>query len=239
MRAAPRTDSRGGVRIPSRQRQTLITTRPAAMDLTAESFVRACREGGRRIETWLRVFDREHGAALYREAAWALRDWHVAEDVVQDALIKVWLRCATFQGPNDPLAWVRQIVRNTLLDALRSRPSEQALHDDDGELTPQAQAAVERLSLEHGTMPDLRLQDHQVERVFRDCFRRFQAAHPDHAAVLRWVVEDGLQQADVAALLDRTPGATREYISQCRKKARPFFAPWYALVSPAEPGSRP
>jgi len=200
------------------------------MDLTADSFVRACREGGRLIERWLRVFDREHGAALYREAAWSLRDWHAAEDVVQEALVKVWLRCALFREPGDPLAWVRQIVRNALIDALRARRPEQPLHDDEGELTPQAMQAVDRLSRESSSRPDMHLQDRQLERVFRDCFDRFHAAHPDHATVLRWVVEEGLEQIDVAALLDRSPGATREYISQCRKKARPFFAPWYALV---------
>eukprot|EP01031_Cornospumella_fuschlensis_P051857 gene51857-63411_t len=91
------------------------------MDLDAHSFNLACREGGSRIETWLRVVDREHGARFYREAAAALRSWQAAEDVVQEAMLKVWQRCATFRGPGDPLAWIHQIVRHTLLDALRQR----------------------------------------------------------------------------------------------------------------------
>ena len=202
------------------------------MDLSALSFMQACREGGRLIEAWLRVFDRQHGAALYREAAVSLRSWQAAEDVVQEGMIKVWQRCATFRGPADPLAWIRQIVRNTLIDAVRARPPEQPLHDDDGELTPAAQAAVLRLSVETIGTPDDTLRSHEVERVFRRCFARFAAAHPEHAMVLRWVVEDGLDNTAVEQLLDRTPGATREFISQCRKKARPYFADWYALVSP-------
>lgn len=202
------------------------------MDLSAHSFMQACREGGRLIEAWLRVFDRQHGAALYREAAVSLRSWQAAEDVVQEGMIKVWQRCATFRGPADPLAWIRQIVRNTLIDAVRARPPEQPLQDEEGELTPAAQAAVHRLSVETIGTPDDTLRSHQVEQVFRRCFARFAAAHPEHAMVLRWVVEDGLDNAAVEQLLDRTPGATREFISQCRKKARPFFADWYALVSP-------
>lgn len=203
------------------------------MDLSAQSFMQACREGGRLIEAWLRVFDRQHGAALYREAAVSLRSWQAAEDVVQEGMIKVWQRCATFRGPADPLAWIRQIVRNTLIDAVRARPPEQPLQDEEGELTPAAAAAVHRLSVETITTPDEALRSHEVERVFRRCFERFAAAQPEHAMVLRWVVEDGLDNAAVEQLLDRTPGATREFISQCRKKARPFFADWYALVSPA------
>lgn len=201
------------------------------MNLNAQSFTEACREGGPKIEQWLRVFDREHGAALYREASAALRCWQAAEDVVQDALIKVWLRCATFKGPNDPIAWVRQIVRNCLLDSLRAKPAETALQSDDGELTTEAQTAVEQLARLANNGPDHSLKAKQLEQVFRACFAQFHAAYPQHATVLRWVVEEGLEMIQIEQLLDRTPGATREFISQCRKKARPFFAPWYALVN--------
>lgn len=207
------------------------------MDLDAHSFTLACREGGRRIETWLRVVDREHGARFYREAAAALRSWQAAEDVVQEAMVKVWQRCATFHGPGEPLAWIHQIVRNTLLDALRQRqalaPREQPLHDDDGQLTLDAEAAVLDLSASGVATPEGALAEHQIEAVFRRCFEQFAAAHPEHATVLRWVVEDGLDNAAIEALLERNPGATREFISQCRKKARPYFSAWYALVSPA------
>lgn len=207
------------------------------MELDAHSFSLACREGGRRIEAWLRIVDREHGARFYREAATALRSWQAAEDVVQDAMVKAWQRCATFRGPGEPIAWIHQIVRNTLLDALRRRavqaPREEPLHGEDGQLTPQVTAAVAGLSADDVATPESAMAEHQVEAVFRRCFEQFAAAHPEHATVLRWVVEDGLDNAAIEVLLERSPGATREFISQCRKKARPFLAPWYALVSPA------
>ncbi|MBB4845868.1 RNA polymerase sigma-70 factor (ECF subfamily) [Paucibacter oligotrophus] len=204
------------------------------MELDARSFMNACRQGGPLIEQWLRVFDREHGAALYREAAIALRCWQQAEDVVQESLIKVWLRCATFRGPADPIAWVRQIVRNGLIDSLRAKRPEQPLEqDEDGQFTAEVQRAVQALAQERPEGPEHALKNKQIEAVFRNCFARFQAAHPAHAAALRWIVDEGLDYAQLAQLLDRSPGATREFVSQCRKKARPFFAPWYALVSPA------
>ena len=202
------------------------------MSLSAHAFTQACREGGHLIENWLRRYDREHGAALYREAAVALRSWHAAEDVVQEALIKVWQRCATFKGSGEPHAWVRQIVRNTLLDRLRVRRPETPLQADDGDLTPEAAVAVTALSLASDSGPEASLRAKQSEQTFRHCFAQFQAAHPQHATVLRWVAEDGLGNAEIEQLLDRTPGATREFLSQCRKKAQPFFAPWYALAAP-------
>jgi len=179
----------------------------------------------------LRDFDREHGGALYREAAHALRGWHAGQDVVQDAMIKVWQRCATFRGAADPIAWIRQIVRNAIIDAVRARRPDQALEGDDGELTPAVLRSVTQLSIEAGGGPEQLLQDHQLERLFRECLDRFCAADPEHALVLGWVVQDGLDNAQVAELLERTPGATRQFISQCRKKARPYFAPWYELVN--------
>jgi len=203
------------------------------MELNAQTFSQACREGGRLIEAWLRLVDREHGMRFYREAAAVLQDWDAAKDVVQDALVKAWLRCATFRGTGDPLAWIHQIVRHTLLDALRQRRPAQPLTDDDGELAAPVAQAVNSLAHHQHDRPEDLLGEQQVEAVFRRCFARFAADHPEHATVLRWVVEDGLDNAAVQALLDRSPGATREFISQCRKRARPYFADWYALVGPA------
>ncbi len=202
--------------------------------LTAKSFTQACREGGRQIEQWLRVVDREHGARFYREAATALRSWQAAEDVVQDAMVKVWQRCTTFQGTGDPLAWIHQVVRNTLLDALRQRrPTQELSTLSDDALPADLQAELAEISRRSVPGPDQRLSEAQREAVFRACFEAFAKAYPEHAMVLRWVVEDGLDHNEIQALLGRPPGATREFISQCRKKARPYFAPWYALAEVA------
>lgn len=203
------------------------------MDFSADSFIKACREGGPRVEAWLRGFDRLHAASLYREAAASLGCWQQAQDVVQEGMIKVWLRCATFTGPAHPIGWIRTIVRNTLLDHLERRKPDVPLHDDEGALTAEAEAAVVGLSMASHSTPEAVLGRGELERVFQRCFERFQTQFPAHAQVLRWVVEEGLSNTEIEELLGRSPGATREFISQCRKKARPFFAPWYALVSPA------
>jgi RNA polymerase sigma-70 factor (ECF subfamily) len=50
---------------------------------------------------------------------------------------------------------------------------------------------------------------------------------------MAWVVEDGLSIDDIADLLGRTPGATREFVSQCRKRARLYLGDWYKTATEA------
>lgn len=206
--------------------------------LGLSSFRQACREGGYSIERWLRTFDAHFGRMLYAEAAHVLHDWHRAEDIVQDAMIKVWQRCDSFRGEGHPVAWVRQIVRRTLLDALRAAPPEEPLQQEDGTLTSNAATAVAALSERIPRPEDLR-DKRMAQAAYQQGWARFAQAHPEHAAVLRWVVEDGMELTDLAALLGRTSGATREYVSQCRKKARPFLEEWRSLVSPHVPKQPP
>lgn len=59
--------------------------------------------------------------ALLAHAFAMLRDWSMAEDVVQDAYVVVMNRWADFQPGTAFFAWLRQIVQNKTLEALRSR----------------------------------------------------------------------------------------------------------------------
>jgi DNA-directed RNA polymerase specialized sigma24 family protein len=70
----------------------------------------------------------------------------------------------------------------------------------------------------------------ELQAVFERCWREFERVSPAHAAVMTWIVDDGLSHEEIGTLLERTPGATREFISQCRKRARRHLAEWYALA---------
>ena len=68
-------------------------------------------------------------------------------------------------------------------------------------------------------LPEDPLQRKQLDACFERCWSRFEEASPAHAAVMAWIVEDGLTNEEISELLGRTPGATREFVSQCRKRA--------------------
>jgi RNA polymerase sigma-70 factor (ECF subfamily) len=61
-----------------------------------------------------------HLDAAYNLARWLARDAALADDIVQDAMLRAMTYFASFRGEN-PRAWLLQIVRNVAFDTLRSR----------------------------------------------------------------------------------------------------------------------
>jgi RNA polymerase sigma-70 factor (ECF subfamily) len=194
-----------------------------------QAFMRACREGGEAIEEALRALDRSFFALLHRDCVRVIRDPEAARDLVQETLIKVWQRCATFQGDSELLPWVRSILRNATLDRLRKPAPDLPLEGEE-----RVSAGLERrlaaLSSPGPASPEDEAHRRQLDECFRRCWKRFESAAPSHAAVMTWIVEDGLSNEEISALLGRTPGATREFVSQCRKRARLHLSEWYALA---------
>jgi RNA polymerase sigma factor (sigma-70 family) len=197
--------------------------------LDRNAFIRACREGGAAIEQALRELDRSFFAKLYRGGLQTLHDADAARDLVQDTFIKVWQRCATFRGDSELLPWIKVILRHGAIERLRQRNLEVPLEDNLG-LTSEAAQGIVNLSLESNDTPELAAQQRERAELFRSGWSRFHKQDPLHASVMAWIVEDGLSNDDIAQLLDRSPGATREFISQCRKRARLYLADWYALA---------
>jgi RNA polymerase sigma-70 factor (ECF subfamily) len=190
------------------------------------AFMRACREGGEAIEGALRALDRSFHATLHRECHRAVRDADTARDLVQETFIKVWQRCATFRGESELIPWIRSILRHAILDHLRGRTREVPMEDEEGTVRE-----VERQVALSSEEPDDPVGRRELDLCFARCWKRFEENAPAHATALSWIVEDGLSNEQVAEILGRTPGATREFVSQCRKKARVYLAEWYALAS--------
>ncbi len=192
-------------------------------------FMRACREGGAAIEQALRELDRAFFAILYRDGIRSLRDPDAARDLVQDTFIKVWRRCATYRGDSELLRWIKIILRHGAIERLRQSVREVPMEDHEG-MTPDASRHLYELSVELNPTPEDLTRRAEYEKHFRAGWKQFHEEDPLHAGVMTWIVEDGLSNDDIAQLLNRTPGATREFISQCRKRARHYLANWYALA---------
>lgn len=202
---------------------------PTRGALNKNEFMRACREGGGAIELALRQLDQTFFAALYTRALHTVRDAELARDLVQETFIKVWRRCATYQGSSELQPWIEAILRHAILDRLR-RPQRDVSFQEGAEMSEELVERVFELSQGQVNRPDDEARRQQLAECFERCWQRFEQAAPAQAAVITWIVEDGLSHEQIAELLERTPGATREFISQCRKRARVHLAEWYELA---------
>lgn len=68
----------------------------------------------------LRALVDEHARAVYRVALAVVRDPSLAEDVVQETIVKVWRNRESFRGDGSQRGWVLRIAHNTAVSTLRS-----------------------------------------------------------------------------------------------------------------------
>jgi RNA polymerase sigma-70 factor, ECF subfamily len=72
---------------------------------------------------------------LQRHAIHMTRNWHRAQDMVQETLVKAWASRDRYVPDTNLRAWLHTILRNTFLSDIRKRRRE--VEDVDGELAAQ------------------------------------------------------------------------------------------------------
>lgn len=72
------------------------------------------------IERALAALVAEHSDTVYRLARSIVRDPSLADDVVQETMVKAWRAMPDFDGPI-PRPWLMKVARNTAISLLRTR----------------------------------------------------------------------------------------------------------------------
>jgi RNA polymerase sigma-70 factor (ECF subfamily) len=90
---------------------------------------------GPALDRQLRQLIDEHAAAVYQLAFGILRDPGLAEDVVQETMIKAWRGLESFRGDASTRTWILRIAHNTAIDALRRRRDRMVAPEDMPEAT--------------------------------------------------------------------------------------------------------
>jgi RNA polymerase sigma factor (sigma-70 family) len=199
--------------------------------LEKHHFMQGCSQGGHALEAVIQGAWREWSPKLMAMACASRVGEETAKDLLQQTFLKVWRKCAEFRGESEVLTWVRRILQFAILDHLRRAHDEQPLLDDAGEILSAVDQALLEAVRGQPLDPQALAEQAESRRIFKECFARFMAAHPQAAAAVHWAVVDEWSMDDIAAVLQRSPGATREFLSQSRKKARYYLAPWFELVS--------
>ena len=172
--------------------------------------------------------------SLYRRYAAHFRKFYLyqglsaadADDIVQEAFVNIVRHCNTYNGDSPLEAWLWRIARNCMNDHFRrtkARPAEN-LDDDGWDALEQESEAMRTVD----APPAKESLEDCVERGFAEFAKKFS----ERAHVLSLVME-GFDTAHIAATIQRTPGATREFISQSRKRIEEFLLPCRDYLSAA------
>jgi RNA polymerase sigma-70 factor (ECF subfamily) len=173
-------------------------------------------------------------ASLYRSYAAHFRKFYIyqglnvsdADDVVQETFIKIVRYCDTYYGDSPLAAWLWRIARNCMNDHFRrikTRPTE-TLDDEGWKALEQESEALRSF--------DSPSSGESLEDCVGRGFAEFAKNFSERAHVLSLVME-GFDTAHIAATIQRTPGATREFISQSRKRIEEFLLPCKDYLSAA------
>lgn len=190
--------------------------------MNEEEMIQSINRGGRQQELALE--------ALYRKAAEFRRHFQykglslqVADDLVQETIVKVFRSASGFSGgagfgAGSANAWLWTIAKNTMNDYLRGRKSNEVSLDDDG-LSDAARVALEaEMASKNPHSPTIQSAQDCVSNGIED----FAAEHPDRARALEMQL-DGEDIASIGNRIGRSVSATKEYLSQCKKKLAPFI----------------
>lgn len=97
---------------------TMTSPPPARDELDDMTLVERARDGDRRA---LGELLGRHNRAALRVAAVITGSTQEADDIVQDAYIKVTRGLGTFQGRSEPRSWILRVVANEAKNHVRSR----------------------------------------------------------------------------------------------------------------------
>lgn len=171
---------------------------------------------------------REAISQIYRDFGSRIRSYYRsrgatpdhAEDWLQETFVKIVASSSTFRGDAPFAAWIWTIARNVMLDALRRGSGDVSLNEapDLAENIPDTEPLQEALVLKG-----------EANECVRTRFKKFALENPERAQCILWAVSDHLSMSDIASIIGRNIGATREYIAQCRKKLRVYLQPCLEL----------
>jgi len=161
-------------------------------------------------EARLRAVVDKHAAAVYRVALSVVHDAALADDVVQETMLKAWRSGPV--GPNNeiPKAWLLKVARNTAISLLRVRRED--LHGPD--TMPEGPAGIETTRTVEGRAE---LDDLWDAMVHLDEDSRV-------LIVLREV--DAMSYEDIAATLELPLSTVKTRLFRARKALKDALKEW-------------
>ena len=184
--------------------------------MTEEEIVRGICSGGRNRDIALRTLYDTTAQHMMRFFVHRGASGDDARDILQDTFVKIVRSADSYSGDGAARSWLWQIARNCLTDHIRKHArrldDEVAVNDDAWDLLQETTAG-----------PVDCVPGQSAEECVALGLEAFAGQMPERALALTLHM-DGLSMAELGERIGRSVAATKEYISQCRKKIQPFIA---------------
>ena len=147
----------------------------------------------------------EYRTTLYRFILSRVQDAEIAEDIVQDVLIKVYKQLGSLKAQEKILPWMYQITRNAIVDYYRKQKPTEALS-----VTVAAQAiemAAEAVEMEE-----------DVEKELAQCLLPMvNQLTPTYRQAIKMAEFDGLTQKEIAQHQNLSLSGAKSRVQRGRK----------------------
>lgn len=136
-------------------------------------------------------------------------DYEDARDLVQKFIIdKLCMKSDSIKNIEFARTWMYQVFRNMINDQGRMLIRSREVPLDENK----DQAYEQKTYDKNQTLTD----------CVQEQLKIFREKEPKHAEVVEFILKD-LNTEQIRLIIGRSYGATREFMSQCRKKFRPFL----------------
>jgi RNA polymerase sigma-70 factor (ECF subfamily) len=136
-------------------------------------------------------------------------DYEDARDLVQKFIIdKLCMKSDSIKNIEFARTWMYQVFRNMINDQGRMLIRNREVPLDENK----DQAYEQKTYDKNQTLTD----------CVQEQLKIFREKEPKHAEVVEFILKD-LNTEQIRLIIGRSYGATREFMSQCRKKFRPFL----------------
>lgn len=179
--------------------------------------------GGKRREAAMKKFFEKYASRVKLHFLRHKLSADDASDLLQEVMLKVIKGASSFRSDSKVSTWLWTITHHTLVDFLRQPKWE---WEDVDDLNIKAGDSWEFYSAHESQQ----ISEERTLEIIRDeCvefyFSEFSKRYPIYGQALRMKAFDGMNVADISKVLKRSEGATREFLSQCRKKLKDFLKP--------------
>lgn len=191
--------------------------------MTDEDILAGVCQGGRRRDAAVKALYQRHAQAMLRFFVHQGVSADDAKDILQDTVVKIVRWADSFRGTGTARAWLWQIARRCLLDfhAARAQRAGREVAVDAEHWDTLVDTAPAPLACSVGAT---------VDECVAAGLGAFARQMPERAHALSLQMEGQSIEA-IGLQIGRSAAATKEFLSQCRKKIQPFVAHCMDLLS--------